>query len=336
MYANKVCPAAAGEIAVELPQVLRVYKDGRIERLLRSPFVPASEHPGAAGVATRDVTIDRDTGVAARLFLPSGAAAAGRRLPVLVYFHGGAFLSESAFGRRYHRYATSLAARAGALVVLVEYRLAPEHPVPTPYDDAWTALGWAASFSDPWLAGRADRGRVFLAGDSSGGSMAYHTAVRASRDGGVDMEGLILVHPYFWGSDRLPSELASESFLKPDLSDKLWSTATAGRASSDDPRINPADEDVASLKCRRALVAVAEKDLVRERGRRFAARMRDYGWGANVTLVESAGEDHAFHLADRDKPPRASVTELLDHIAEFINKEATSPSSLPRVTKSSL
>uniref|UniRef100_A0A0E0ECB3 Alpha/beta hydrolase fold-3 domain-containing protein n=1 Tax=Oryza meridionalis TaxID=40149 RepID=A0A0E0ECB3_9ORYZ len=112
----------------------------------------------------------------ARLFLPSGAAATGqRRLPIVVYFHGGSFCTESAFCRTYHRYATFLASRAGALVVSVEYRLAPEHPIPAAYDDAWAALQWVASLSDPWFADygdlrprrqhpRADHGAALLLG----------------------------------------------------------------------------------------------------------------------------------------------------------------------------
>lgn len=42
----------------------------------------------------------------------------------------------------YHHYATSLAASAAVVVMSVEYRLAPEHPIPAAYDDAWTALQW--------------------------------------------------------------------------------------------------------------------------------------------------------------------------------------------------
>jgi len=97
---------------------------------------------------------------------------AGRRLPIVVYIHGGSFCTESAFCRTNHGYATSLATSAGALVVLVEYRLMPEHPIPAAYDDAWSALKWVASLTDPWLADYSDPGRMFLAGDSAGGNIA--------------------------------------------------------------------------------------------------------------------------------------------------------------------
>jgi acetyl esterase/lipase len=184
-----------------------------------------------------------------------------------------------------------------------------------------------ASSSDPWLADRADPRRVFLADDSAGGNIAFHTAVRAGRDlegtGGVDVEGLVLVHPYSWGPDRLPSELAAESFLTAEAADRHWALATGGREGNDDPWINPSDEDVAfeSLTCRRALVAVAEKDLVRERVRAARGALPRVRWRRDgVTLVVSAGEDHGFHLSG---PPRASSIELLDHIVKFINKEGS-------------
>ena len=62
---------------MDLYPFIREYKDGHVERFLHSPFVAASEDAAAnRGVATRDVVIDRTTGVSARLFLPSAAAAA--------------------------------------------------------------------------------------------------------------------------------------------------------------------------------------------------------------------------------------------------------------------
>jgi acetyl esterase/lipase len=211
-----------------------------------------------------------------------------------MYIHGGSFCSESAFCRTYHRYATSLAACSGALVVSVEYRLAPENPIPAAYDDAWAALRWMASLSDPWLADYADPGRTFLVGDSAGGNIAYHTAVRAGAGAGegleaevMDIEGLVMVQPYFWSGDRLPSETDSDYVVFPAYGvDRLWPLVTAGHAGNDDPRINPPAAEIASLKCKRVLVAVAERDTLRERGCLLTKSLRDNCLGDKVTMVE--------------------------------------------------
>ncbi|KAF0905293.1 hypothetical protein E2562_003891 [Oryza meyeriana var. granulata] len=268
------------------------------ERFLTSSFVPA----------TRDVVIDHNNGVSARLFLPSAGAAAvattgGRRLPIVLYFHGGSSCAENAISCTHHRYISSLASRAGALIVSVEYRLAPEQvPIPAAHDDAWAAFRWVESLSDPWLAEYGDRSRTFVAGDRSGGNIAYHTVARASResDDGSRVEGLIMVHPFFWGPERLPSET-------------VWD----GQADNDDPQIDPSDDEFASLTCRRVLMAVAGRDTLRERSRRLASRMR-----GDVTLVESEGEDHGFHLYS---PLRATSKKLMESIAQFINQPSPAP-----------
>ncbi|WVZ49046.1 hypothetical protein U9M48_000428 [Paspalum notatum var. saurae] len=313
------------------PFIVR-FKDGRIKRFLSSTFVAASDNPSAnRGVATRDVVMDTGTGVSARLFLPSQVACgmATRRLPLVMYIHGGSFCTESAFCRTYHRYATSLAASAGqdpntwylsagALVVSVEYRLAPEYPIPTAYDDVWSALQWVASLADPWLSDYADPRCTFIAGDSAGGNIAYHTAVRASNSIGI--EGVIIVQPYFWGRERLPSEAVwnGVSVLPPELVDRLWPFVTAGQAGNDDARINPPDAEIASLACRRVLVAVAEKDTLRDRGLRLFSRICDSARTVGeVTLVELEGEDHGFHLYS---PLRATSRKLMESMVNFINQ----------------
>ncbi|KAL6656562.1 hypothetical protein ACP70R_004342 [Stipagrostis hirtigluma subsp. patula] len=325
MHAYKSAPATKptdADVADDMSPFLRRYKDGRIERLMVSSFVPPSEAPGATGVATRDVVIDPVTGVSVRLFLSLGAVATDKRLPLIVYFHGGGFCTGSAFSNVFHRYATSLSACAGALVVSVEYRLAPEHPIPAAYDDAWAALRWVASMADPWLADHADHRRMFLAGESAGGNIVHNMALRcATREGDeidLDVEGIILLHPYFWGSERLPSETDRHDgpMLAPEFVDTLWPFLTAGAAGNDDPRINPPADQVKSLPCRRALVAVAAKDVFRDRGRRYASWLRHGERCGEVTLVESEGEDHVFHL---HRLVRASAVALMDRVVRFVD-----------------
>ncbi|KAL6656567.1 hypothetical protein ACP70R_004347 [Stipagrostis hirtigluma subsp. patula] len=334
MHSNTIALATKSvdaEIAFDGYPYLRTYKDGRIERLAVSTFVPASDEPGATGVATRDVVIDLGTGVSVRLFLNVAAAATGSRLPIIVYFHGGAFCTGSAFSKLFHRYAASLSTRAGALVVSVDYRLVPEHPILAAYDDAWEALQWVASLSDPWLANHADPMRMFLAGESAGANIVHNVASRAMAPDGddIDINGLILLQPFFWGTERLPAEMdwSNGPVFAPERLDTLWSFLTAGVADNDDPRLNPQADEVARLPCRRALVSVATKDVMGDRGRRYAALLRHGEWCREVTLVESEGEDHAFHLV---RPRRATAVALMDRVVEFVNASAAPPISNPK------
>ncbi|CAN6201651.1 unnamed protein product [Urochloa humidicola] len=308
---------AVTEIAIDIPLTVRVYKNCQTEQAPRSPFVPASEDPGTTGVATRDAVIDdRDTGVAARLFLPIAAVATGRRVPLVVFFHGsggGSSLAagaaaepESSFFRTYHRYATALAARAGALVVSVEHRrLSPERAG----GDAWAALRWAAASSatDPWILYHADRRRTFLAGDGAGGDVACRAAARAAArlatGEDVHVEGMLLVDPYF--------------------GEREW-WMDSEKAGGHGGLLSPAEN--APLPCRRALVAVVAGKgaaAVGGRGRRFAASMRGGGclWGGEVTVVELHGVDHGFHLYGAGAASGGAERLLMESIVEFVNKK---------------
>ncbi|KAL6656564.1 hypothetical protein ACP70R_004344 [Stipagrostis hirtigluma subsp. patula] len=324
MHAKNGAPATSksdAQVADDMYPFLRRYKDGRVERLVVGTFVPPSSSPDATGVATRDVVIDPRTGVSVRLFLSVGTAAMGSRLPLAVYFHGGAFCTGSAFSGIFQRYAATLSAHAEALVVSVDYRLAPEHPIPAAYDDAWMAFRWVVSLSDPWLACHADPMRVFLVGESAGANIVHNVALRSASRHGQDLnniQGIVLLQPFFWGTERLPSETnrVDGPVFSPEFVDTVWPFLTAGAAGNDDPRLNPPAEQVMSLRCRRALVTVAAKDVLRDRGCRYATWLRCSEWCREVTLVESESEDHGFHLY---RPARASAVALMDCVAEFIN-----------------
>ncbi|KAM0822737.1 hypothetical protein ACQ4PT_071323 [Festuca glaucescens] len=156
------------------------------------------------GVASRDVVIDQAKGLAVRIYRPSRpAGGTNEKLPVVLYFHGGAFVVESAFGPAYHGYLNALAARAGVIAVSVNYRLAPEHPLPAAYDDSWSALQWVLSNSNSnasasarhasrsWLSRHGDMSRLFVAGDSAGGNIAHNLAMRAGLPDGTNARIII-------------------------------------------------------------------------------------------------------------------------------------------------
>ena len=94
--------------------------------------------------------------------------------PILLYFHGGGFRIASALA--YRSYGSHLAAVLGARVMLVEYRLAPEHKFPKAVDDCFAV--W-----ESLLAEGIDTGRIVIAGDSAGGGLAASVTMHALADG---------------------------------------------------------------------------------------------------------------------------------------------------------
>ncbi|KAG2611212.1 hypothetical protein PVAP13_4KG141310 [Panicum virgatum] len=107
-----------------------------------------------------------------------------------------------------------LAARAGPLFfhVSVNYRLAPEHPLPAGYTDSLRALEWAVAGGDPWLSQHGDLARVFLAGESAGRNIAHNVLMMAAA--GTDemaaavaaIEGAALLHAGFSGREPVAGE----------------------------------------------------------------------------------------------------------------------------------
>jgi acetyl esterase len=148
--------------------------------------------PEAPAVAAcRDLEIPGPAGscLPARLIRPAGSAA-GDRLPLLIYFHGGGWTVGDLDS--YDSLCRQLANRAGCAVLSVDYRLAPEHPFPAAVDDADTALVWAAAHADELGI---DPGRLAVGGDSAGGNLAAVAALLARDRGGPPLVLQLLIYP---------------------------------------------------------------------------------------------------------------------------------------------
>lgn len=126
------------EVETEVLPFYRVYKDGSVERLQGStPYVPPRLDDPITGVSSKDITISENPLIRARLHLPNVHLKTTEKLPVLGYFHGGGFCIESAFSHTEHQLMTSLTAEAQCLAISIDYRLAPEYPLPAAYEDCW-------------------------------------------------------------------------------------------------------------------------------------------------------------------------------------------------------
>ncbi|KAM0822736.1 hypothetical protein ACQ4PT_071322 [Festuca glaucescens] len=310
------------EIAFEFVPVIRQYKSGRVERLLPVNPVPPSID-AATGVASKDVTVDPATGLWARVYLPARpAGSADDKLAIVVYLHGGCFVAGSAADAPEHDFLNRLCARARAIAVSVEYRLAPEHPVPACYDDGWSALRWAAEGADPWLRDRGDRERLFVVGYSTGGNVAHNVTLRAASSDSLPRDarvrGLALLHPYFLSAGEKADGETKQAWLRAKL-EELWPFVCGGRTTGlDDPRVNPVADGAPSLQrlgCGRVLVCLAEEEL-RPRGKAYHEGLLASGWAEeDVELLDSVGEDHEFFLRE---PRSAKALALMDRLVAFL------------------
>ncbi|XP_020539425.1 probable carboxylesterase 7 [Jatropha curcas] len=313
------------QVAYDFSPFFRIYKDGRIERLLGVDVVP----PGLdqdTQVQSKDVIYLQEKNLSSRLYLPRNAINSGKKLPLLVYYHGGGFCIETPFSPAYHNHLNNFVAEANIIAVSVDYRRAPEHPLPIAYEDSRAALKWVASHvngSEPkeWLNSYVDFGKVFLSGDSAGANIAHHMGIRNGKEKllGVNLVGIVLVHPYFWGKEPISNE-AKESEKRATV-DGLWRFSCPTTSGCDDPLINPlVDPDLGKLGCSRVLVMVAEKDLLRDRGWQYYYKLKEIGWKGLVEIMESKEEDHAFHM---QKSSCENAVGMLKRMASFINENTT-------------
>lgn len=230
----------------------------------------------------------------------------------------------SPFCAYYHNYVTSLVAETNVVAVSVDYRKAPENPLPIGFDDSWDALKWVQSHfegqgPEEWLNSYADFDRVFFAGDSAGANIAHHVALRLGYEGlaGLKLKGIVLVHPYFWGSEPIEGETdVPESRGRAEL---IWRFACPSTSGADDPLINPGkDPKLAKLASERVLVCVAEQDVLRHRGWYYSELLKKSEWDGDVQVVEAKEEDHVFHL---NNPIGDNAVAMLKKIASFINQD---------------
>lgn len=266
--------------------------------------VESTPHPDdmPAMAAVEDCTVELSTRVIPlRIYRPDNASHA----PALVYFHGGGMVMGS--NRSFEPLARALATAGGAVVVSVDYRLAPEAPPPAQFDDAYSATCWVA---DHAARLGLDGNRLGVVGDSAGGTLAAAVALAARDHNGPSLAVQVLLYP---GLDRdmaAPSVtmLADAPMLTRDDIDYMHQLADNGAGAADDPYRVPAyATDLTGLPP--AIVVTAECDPIRDWGERYALRLRDSG--VQTTLTRYPGMYHGFLMrSDATARGRLAVAEI--------------------------
>ncbi|PQP92792.1 carboxylesterase 1 [Prunus yedoensis var. nudiflora] len=289
--------------------------DGTYTRLIQLPIVPAQPDPSSptTRVLSKDISLNPKTETNVRLFLPREVLDLPTpKIPIIFYYHGGAFIFLSATSSIFHEFCSTMALQLQVLIVSLEYRLAPEHRLPAAYDDAVDALHWIKTTKEEWIVKFADLSNCFLMGTSSGGNLAYHAGLRACEVSDhldpLKIKGLILHHPFFGGSERTGSELVMEDdpILPPRVCDAAWKWVLPVGADRDHEYCNPAVSNefercvaIREMGCR-VLVAGCFGDPLIDRQMELGKMLE--GKGVR-TMTHFGNGFHGLEVSDPSKAP---------------------------------
>lgn len=223
-----------------------------------------------------------------RIYTPQRTGADTLPLPLLVYCHGGGWLFGSIAA--VDRAMRILAHEAQAVVVSVDYRLAPEHPYPAAHDDAEDAYLWALAHAAELGA---DPAMVAVGGDSAGGHLAVATSRRQLAAGRPAPLFQLLYYPVVDWARNTPSfrQFGSGYGLDARFIDVMERLVFPDPATRTGPEFSHLQ--AASLRGLPAtLLATAGYDILRDQGRAFARRLE--AEGVAVTYLNCGSLGHGF------------------------------------------
>ena len=235
--------------------------------------------PPVALPRVEDRTIDEGIGV--RIYWPTADPV---DLPVVVFFHGGGFVIGDLDS--HDPIARGVALGAGAVVVAVDYRLAPEHPYPAAVEDAFTALRWVSAHAAELGA---DPARLAVAGDSAGGNLSAVVAQLARDAGGPPVAFQLLWYPATDFGESHPS--MTENADAPVLTVADMATFQQLYLGDRDPAELPATlsparaADLSGLPP--AYIATAGHDPLRDDGARYAELLKAAGVPVELSEAET-------------------------------------------------
>lgn len=228
-----------------------------------------------------------------RLYFPSeeamsGEPVEGEKYPVLLFFHGGGWVTESV--ENYDRVCSRMAQSTGHIVMSVEYRLAPEYRFPVPLEDCYAA---AKALYTGHLVLPADPDRVTIIGDSAGGNLAAAVCLKARDTGDFAPKKQILIYPAVNncytkkspyksvqenGQDYLLTAVKMEDYLK------LYESSTEDRQN---PYFAPIlAKDLSHMP--ETLILTAEFDPLRDEGEEYGKRLKEAGNYVEIHRIPDA------------------------------------------------
>ncbi|MBV8072662.1 MAG: alpha/beta hydrolase [Acidobacteriaceae bacterium] len=212
----------------------------------------------------------------------------GAGAPVLLYIHGGGFVSGDL--DTHDPVCRILANHIPAIVVAVDYRLAPEYPYPAAAADCFAVLRWLASNAES-IGG--DSAQIAVAGDSAGGNLAAVVALMAREKEEISLKAQVLIYPML-DATLSSASLVENAFIPPfTLVDCVysWQLYLPKDVDRRNPFVSPVQAQMLTGTAP-ALVLTAEYDILADEGETYVQRLREAG--VRVEHEEYQGMIHGF------------------------------------------
>ncbi|MEY9976441.1 alpha/beta hydrolase [Lysinibacillus sp. RC79] len=261
--------------------------------------------PQLAAIENRKITVRDGAQINVRIYRP----VLNKNLPVIVYYHGGGWV----FGNLDSTDAGCqlLAKKAEAIVVSVDYRLAPEYPFPTPLYDAYDSFMWIYENIENFGG---DTANLTVAGDSAGGNLATVVAYLAATLNGPAIKAQALIYPVVNVDFTTTSYNVYGEHYGLDKQGMQW---FAGHYTDQpnymDPLVSPLQiEDLSVLP--KTIIIAAEADVLYDEGLAYAQKLTNAG--VTVEHVNMAGLIHSYY-SKMNFFEQATI-ETAEKIANFV------------------
>ncbi len=267
----------------------------------------------AQGVVREEVSVPGE-GVEVRCLLYKPAEGGSGR-PGYVHIHGGGYVMGSADASDIGNVA--ICAKLGAVVLSVDYRLAPEHPIPAPLDDCYAGLAWMHENADDLGV---DRSRIGIGGESAGGGLAAALAIRARDAGKYAVCHQHLTYPMLdnlTGSDAHPGDPLVGEFVWTRQRNQYGWDRYLGDAPAIAPQVPARVEDYAALP--HTWMFTVQLDLFRDENIEYARNLM--AAGVDVETQIYAGACHGFQMLPGTKLGGRYVTDHMAALARGLGVE---------------
>jgi len=234
------------------------------------------------------------------------------KLPCILFYHGGGFML--GLNEAHYRYASEYAKNVPCVVVMVDYRLAPEYPFPNGVEDCYSALLWAKSNAEKL---HIDTNKFAVVGESAGGSLSAAIALMSRDRGGPKLACQMLVYPTTDNEQNTYTAInyTDTPVFYSEANTFMWTQYLKDHSGPISPYAAPMRaKSLVGLPP--AYVETAEFDPLHDEGLNYANRMIENG--VDVTIHETIGTVHGYDALKRSSITKESMEKRYAFLKEHL------------------